>query len=94
MQLELPPNIEMESDESDESSEDGEIAGSFDTLLNSRPLMDISLKTVTAPTSGETPLSIFTDEFGEEYAYTTLFAGQARARNTAYPKCFKCISKR
>ena len=82
MQLELPPNIEMESDESDESSEDGEIAGSFDTLLNSRPLMDISLKTVTAPTSGETPLSIFTDEFGEEYAYPTLFAGQARARNT------------
>ena len=50
MQLELPPNIELESDESDESSEDGEIAGSFDTLLNSRPLMDISLKTVTAPT--------------------------------------------
>ena len=66
----------------DPTEEDEPIEGNVDTLLNEPLLSESSEKIVISPTSGESPKSIFADEFAEELAYVTLFDGRGRKPNS------------
>ena len=66
--------------------------GDYDTLVNQAPLLpSANKKMMFAPCEGNSPISIWVDEYAEELTQFTLFCGQAMPPNKIYvPYGQKC----